>query len=87
MVEEGTWAWLDVGDSDLWSQSLPDGVVASVFANRSLYLVLANYGQSPAEVHTSDAWLAAADPQTRPSQTWRIEKRSLCLLKRCGLMS
>ena len=47
LVEEGTWAWLEIGESSLFARPLPKDVVASAFANRELYLVLANYGQDP----------------------------------------
>ena len=47
LVEEGTWAWLEIGESSLFAQPLPDQVVASAFVNREAYLVLANYGQPP----------------------------------------
>ena len=49
-MEEGTWAWLEVRDSNLFAQPLPRDVVASVFANRNLYLVLANYGRRPVTI-------------------------------------
>ena len=62
LVEDGTWAWLDVRDSNLFTQSLPRDVVASVFANRNLYVVLANYGQSPVTVQ-SNAQYVLLEPQ------------------------
>ena len=48
LVEDGTWAWLEIGESELFAEPLPKETVASVFANRELYLVLANYARSPA---------------------------------------
>ena len=37
LVEEGTWAWLEIAESDLWAQPPADGVVAlAVCQSRSL---------------------------------------------------
>ena len=47
LVEEGTWAWLEIRDSSLFTRPLPAHVVASAFVNRESYLVLANYGHVP----------------------------------------
>ncbi len=82
MVEEGTWAYLDIGDSDLFARPLPKDVVASAFANRDMYLVLANYGRVPAEIMTSGGYVSAADPKAAPKQRWELPGRSLHLLRR-----
>ena len=82
MVEEGTCAYLEIGDSDLFAQPLPKDVVASAYANRDLYLVLANYGRVPAEVVTSGAYVSTSDPQSAPKSRWNVEGRSLCILRR-----
>jgi hypothetical protein len=82
MVEEGTWAWLEVSDSKLFSQSLPRDVVASVFANRHLYLVLANYGHSPAIVKSNAQYVALAPQPGGPATHWQIPARSLVILQR-----
>jgi hypothetical protein len=82
MVEEGTWAWLEIHDSDLFSGPLPQAVVASAFANRRLYLVLANYGSTPARVETSDTYLSVAEQSAEPRSRWDLEARSLLLLNR-----
>ena len=84
LVEEGTWAWLEVADSDLWTGPLPGKVVASVFANRQSYLVLANYGTTPAELHTADPYVPVGDGQAQPTKDWKLEARSLQLLQRVG---
>ena len=82
LVEEGTWAWLEIGESKLFAQPLPANVVASAFANRDSYLVLANYGQAPAEVATT-ADYAAVDPGAAPpAKHWRLPPRSLHILRR-----
>lgn len=80
MVEEGTWAWIEVRDSQLFRQQLPAKVVASVFANRNIYLVLANYGQSEADVETAAAYSARGQSQTEGRTRWRLEGRTLAIL-------
>jgi len=82
MVEEGTWAYLEISDSDLLVKPPPENVVASAFANRDLYLVLANYGQTPVEVGTSAAYLPVGGPSSAPKDRWRLERRSLQILRR-----
>ncbi len=82
MVEEGTWAWLEVGDSKLFAQPLPGDVVASVFANRRLYLVLANYGHRPAVVESIAQYVALAAHSSGPATHWHIPARSLVILQR-----
>jgi hypothetical protein len=81
MVEDGTWAYLEIADSDLFSGSLPDDCVASAFANRDLYLVLANYGQSARQVETSDAYVPADDLASAPAKHWQLPERSLRILR------
>jgi hypothetical protein len=83
MVEEGTWAWLEIGQSDLFRQALPKDVVASAFANRESHLVLANYATEPVQVETCDEHVAVADAAAVPQTTWRLEGRSLSILRRC----
>ncbi len=85
MVDEGTWAWLEIHDSDLFTGPLPESVVASAFANRESYLVLANYGSAPAQVETSAPYLPVADPTARPTSRWDLEARSLRILRHHGV--
>ncbi|MBN2310143.1 MAG: hypothetical protein JXR94_14310, partial [Candidatus Hydrogenedentes bacterium] len=82
LVEEGTWAWLEITESSLFSAPLPKGVVASAFANRDLHLVLANYGTSPTDVVTAEPYVAAHDPSAAPSTHWPLAARSLHILRR-----
>jgi hypothetical protein len=82
LVEDGTWAWLEVGDSDLFAGPLPKETVASVFANRDLYLVLANYGRNSAELATADAYLAVDSPAAAAAKQWTLPPRSLQILRR-----
>jgi len=79
MVEEGTRAWLEISDSTLFSAPLPEGVVASAFANREFHLVLANYSREPVEVTTESLYV---DTQSGVRATTRqIPARSLVLLR------
>lgn len=82
LVEEGTWAFLEIGDSDLFARPLPKDCVASAFANRELYLVLANYSQSPQPIETAEIYVPLDDPAAPPARLWQLPKRSLRILKR-----
>ena len=82
LVEEGTWAWLEIGDSALFAKPLPKDCVASAFVNRDWYLVLANYSQSPQEVEMADAYVAADDPTAASAKQWQLPQRSLRILRR-----
>jgi len=82
MVEEGTWAHLEISDSDMFAQPLPTDCVASAFANRDLYLVLANYNNTPAEVITSDAYARVSEPSEPGRRVWTLPGRSLHILRR-----
>lgn len=84
LVEEGTWAYLEITDSDLFTTPLPKDCVASAFANRDLHLVLANYGQSSQQVETADAYVPTDDPAAAPAKRWQLPKRSLRILRYCG---
>ena len=84
MVEEGTWAWLEIGGSDLVEGPLPEDVVVSAFANRRLYLVLANYGTASARIKTSGRYVPLADPSAAPKDSWNPGPRSLQILRREG---
>jgi hypothetical protein len=81
LVEEGTWAWLEIGQSSLFAGPLAKEVVASAFANRELYLVLANYGRAPVDVGTADAYIPAENPAASPRKLWNLPPRSLQILR------
>jgi hypothetical protein len=83
LVEEGTWAWLEISDSDLFAQPPPKDVIASAFANREFHLVLANYGQSAVEIATRDAYLPVAEAGATRKR-WTLPARSLQILRRGG---
>ncbi|MDD4870973.1 MAG: hypothetical protein PHR77_10470 [Kiritimatiellae bacterium] len=82
LVEEGTWAWLEIGDSNLFNAPLPKGVVVSAFANRELYLVLANYSQVPVELETTASYIPADQSSAGAMKRWSIPARSLKILRR-----
>jgi hypothetical protein len=82
MVEEGTWAWLEVGQSSLFAGPLAPGVVASAFANRRAFLVLANYGTKPAEVVTAEAFRPTSEAGSAASRQHRLAPRSLTILEK-----
>jgi hypothetical protein len=82
LVSEGTWAYLEIGDSTLMRGPLPAGVVASVFANLDIYLVLANYGHGAAAVETAGTYTDLNAANSRPASRWELPARSLLMLRR-----
>lgn len=81
MVEDGTWAFLEITDSDLLAAPLPADCVASVFVNRERYLVLANYGQTASQIATTDAYVDVDASAAGPSTQWEIPPRALRILR------
>jgi hypothetical protein len=82
LAEAGTWAYLEITDSSLFTQPLPANVVASAFANREFYLVLANYGPQAAEIVTADAYVTTDNPGVPAAKQWNIPPRSMKILRR-----
>lgn len=82
MVEDGTWAWLEISDTSLLAGPIPKDVVVSAFANRDLHLVLANYGQQPAEIETADTFVSINSPSSSTGKRWSLAGRSLTILKK-----
>ena len=82
LVEEGTRAWLQIGESSLFARPLPAQVVASAFVNRQSYLVLANYGHTPSELETSAAYVPSDRPSAAATRRWNLPPRSLQILRR-----
>jgi hypothetical protein len=80
LVEEGTWAWLEAGDSTLFDGPLPAKVVVSAFANRDVYVVIANYAEDAVEVTTKDTYVSTITPDA-PRQHWKVAGRSLEILR------
>lgn len=81
MVEDGAWVWMEVTDSDLFPEPPPRDVVASVFANRDLYLVLANYRRNAVVLETSEDYrsVLTGGPARR---RWNLAPRCLEILRR-----
>jgi hypothetical protein len=82
MVEEGTWAYIDIRESLLFAQEPSKDVVATALANRSLWLVLANFGMTATKVSTRDAWVADGGTDGKTNSVWKLEPRSLTILRR-----
>ena len=82
MVEEGTRAYLEINDSNFFKAPLPKDVVASAYANRDLYMVLANYGQKDVEIATADTYVAHSDGSNEAKKIWKLPARSLTILQR-----
>lgn len=78
---EGTWTWLEIAGSDLFSAAPPPEVRVSAFANRDVHLVIANYGQTPARIATRDLYVSLAAPDSAPQNEWTLEGRSLEILR------
>jgi hypothetical protein len=84
LVEEGTWAYLEIAESDFFRSALPTRVVASAFANLELYLVLANYGASEVRVETADAYVPGDERSSQAKRDWKLSARSFLILRRAA---
>jgi len=84
LVEEGSWAWLEIGDSDLFAQPLPKDTVASAFANREFHLVLANYGRAPVKVATTASYVPVGQASSAAARLWKLDARTLRILRRAA---
>jgi hypothetical protein len=82
LVEDGTWTYLEVSDSDLFDRPLPSDVVASFFVNLETYLVLANYGKQDAVISARDGYLPPEEPGASGRKQWSLPARSLLILRR-----
>jgi hypothetical protein len=82
MVEEGTRAYIDMAESNFFKSQIGQGVVASAFANRNLYLVLANFTDRPVRVETRASWRSRTASDPLLSTSWEIRPRSLELLEK-----
>ncbi|MFH1006432.1 MAG: hypothetical protein V1800_02865 [Candidatus Latescibacterota bacterium] len=82
MVTENTRCYLEITQSSLFVDALPETIVASLFVNEKSFLVLANYGKEPATVHTSSVW---RDRESGVSGSeWILPARALKLFERTG---
>ena len=82
MIEEGTWAWIEITQSQFFRKRMPSEVVTSAFANREMYLVLANYGKQEVAVETADDYVTLLNLDAQVGRNWKLEPRSLLILKR-----
>lgn len=82
MVEAGSYAYLEITDSDLFAGSLPENVVASVFVNLETYLVLANYSQNEVSIKTSDSYTAFSESFGGQGQHWTLPGETLLILRK-----
>lgn len=74
--------YLEIADSDLFAEPQPDRLVASVFANRAMYLALANFSHMEAMVKTRDLYVPHSGSDSRPASDWKVAPRSLVILRR-----
>lgn len=81
LVQYGSYAYLEVGDSNLFRESLPPNVVASVFTNLETYLVLANYGTTDVAIETTQEYLSAQESISSPRRDWKLKGRSFAILR------
>jgi len=56
-------------------------VVASAFANRQMYLVLANYGKKPVVIETAQDFENMEEPRASAGTSWELGARSMIILK------
>jgi hypothetical protein len=82
LVEEGTRAYLEIHDSNLFLRPLPVGVVASAFAGRELWLVLANYNRAESSIDIAEPYIEAFGGNAPPKANWKLAPRSLLILRR-----
>ncbi len=81
MVEEGTWVWTDITSSELFQTVVPQRTVASLFVNREVYLVFANFNHKPVNIITNDEYVSVTDPALQPGNNFKINGRSMQILK------
>lgn len=81
LVQEGSWAYIDIGDSSLFKGPLPADVVASVFTNLETYLVLANYSKTEAMIETAQNYRPSGEPTSSPRRDWKLKGRSFIILR------
>ncbi len=82
LVEDGTRAYLEIHASTLFPRPLPNGVVASAFANRDLWMVLANYNRASAEVEIAEPYVDPFRAGSPAQAVWALAPRSLLILRR-----
>lgn len=80
MVEEGTWAWIEIKDTQFIRGRLPNDVTVSAFANRHLHLVLANYGEKAITIETTHRFTDTLRDDFGGTN-WELGPRSLRILR------
>jgi len=78
LVTENSHVWIDIQKSNLIRGDCPENVVATVFANEKIYLVLANFGNSPAKVET--IWEFTNIETGEKGKNWIIPRRQMLFL-------
>jgi hypothetical protein len=82
MVEEGSYAYLEITDSDLFVIPLPETVVASMFVNLETYLVLANYGDNEITIETTSSYVSHAAESVSSAKQWTLGAKTLVILRK-----
>jgi hypothetical protein len=82
LVQEGSWAYLEISDSNLFRGSLPTDTVASLFTNLQRYLVLANYAKSEVTIETTNDWTELENARAGSKRRWTLPSRSLIMLQK-----
>ena len=86
IVRRTSYSWLERNHPpnvvSLEAESETGDMVASVFANRELYLVLANYGDKGAIIETAERFIDTAEDGQSAGTSWELPGRSLKILKK-----
>jgi hypothetical protein len=83
LTEEGSWVWIDICSSELFQSLIPKNCVASLFVNRKVYLVIANFNNKEVKVITTDNYVSVikSKEQTQEQNNWVIKGRSIEILE------
>ena len=79
MVRPGTRAWIDIRECAFLRNAPAAPLVASLFVNETIYLVLANHGRSPIEVVSAWTWKNRESGEA--SSTLTVPPRDLLFLE------
>jgi hypothetical protein len=82
IVQEGTWAYIEISDSEFFQSPLSPNVVVSAFANLDLYLVLANYATDETRVTTKHEYVPIAEHSATSKRDWKLGGHSFVILRR-----
>lgn len=80
LTEFGTRAYLDVTETSLL-HSVPKGCVVSIFANRRLHYVLANFTTRPAEFALTGEAVDVREPGTPPRRRFTVPPEALVVAR------